>query len=96
MLDHDSAWVNGRGGELRVNIFANIDVSTDLLEDDTMAARIRVFEGSLLRGLGLGWLRVQLWDRRALWVVMSVSMAVVLMAVGISVVLMEVRISWAM
>lgn len=80
VLDHYSARVNGRGSELRVNIFANFNVSTDLFEDHTMAARIRVLNGCLFH-LRLGRLWVQLGNGWAKWEIMRVVVVMIMVVV---------------
>ena len=97
VLDHNSARVNGRGSELRVNIFANFNISTDLFEDHTMAARVRVLYGCLFL-LRLGRLRVQLGNGWAKWeimrmvVVMIVVVMIVVMVVVVEVVVLKVMV----
>ena len=80
VLDHDSARVNCSGSELRVNIFANFNVSTDLFEDHTMAARIRVLNGCLFH-LRLGRLWVQLGNGWAKWEIMRVVVVMIMVVV---------------
>ena len=80
VLDHDSARVNCSGSELRVNIFANFNVSTDLFEDHTMAARIRVLNGCLFH-LRLGRLWVQLGNGWAKWEILRVVVVMIMVVV---------------
>ena len=79
VLDHDFCWADSSGSELRVNVVTDLDVATDLVQLDSVGAE------RLLLGLVVV-MRVifrAIRDCRAMRVVVSVTMAVVLVEVRI-------------